>query len=69
MEVNYLEKNLDAASVFAVFSRSFGQLNFNTGSIRFIAAKCRTVTGNRTAGGMRLAGRYSELSLGRLVHC
>jgi hypothetical protein len=58
MEVKYLEKNLEAAPC-AVFSRSYDQLNFSACSICFIAAKCRTVTGNRTAGGMRLAGRYS----------
>ena len=68
MEVKHLEKNLETASGRAVFSSSFSQLNVNTGSICFIAAKCRTVTGNRTAGGVRLAGRYSKLPLGRLIH-
>jgi hypothetical protein len=57
--VKHLEKNLEAASVRAVYSRSFSQLNVYTGSICFIAAKCHTVTGNRTAGSVRLAGRYS----------
>jgi hypothetical protein len=59
MEVKHLEKKLEAASAHAVYSRSFSQLNVNTGSICFNAAKCHTVTGNRTAGRVRLAGRYS----------